>query len=635
MKKRDRLIILCVCIAIIIGVGGLLYFQKDTKSAKIELKEKYTLKEIFNKIDENYSKIKTLHMTFKDIWFNIIKEGEALKSETGKCVLFNVLKGDKLKIECSGVEVLQDPKLGLIGSYEGEKSGYKYNHLINWLGGVYKMVLLLPMQFKEMAKYRVVSIKKMSRKGYYWISFLAEKDELFIDATVNMYYGTVEEINIKQNLALQDIEKNEIYVPYTINAKLKKFKNFDNIYFPTEVYVKYISESEKYVFNTEIKKIRFNKKIGKEIFALKSKNTQIVWYKDPFWVNETTLIMIKATGKKIKNIYGSTEIKDKNFYIVKRDIKTRKEIYIKHILSSKDDLYTTRFLFTGDYNKKYNLMAYAITESINNENKDLKKIIGVYILDLNTGKIKKVSNEGFLPLWSNDGKFLLWNQASEREKGINNIWLCDYRGRNKKLLIKNGFHYNWGKNDKTIVFERGWWIFGKGHYIPKGLTHRDIKGGIYVYNFNNNNISILSERGFFPCLSPDKEKIIFTDRNEKSGIYLIDLKLRKRTKLIDIKESPRIYSAFWDKSNKVLYIKVDSSIVQKCGLYRYSIEDNTFEFISNQIKFSGVYTSFIDVTDDNSYLLYKFYQHPEWDYYMWGVYDLKKGKIVLKNNFAL
>ncbi len=622
MKNQKKLFLILFVIVISLTLIIILL----NKGKEIAIKNNYSTEEIFNKLNYNNKKLKGIKIKFSDTWVNVIKGDAGFRDNTDDTVLFHNLITKKIKIVNPSVTIIYTPSEGFIKRYKKNNGDYRYNHIINWLGAVYKEIILLPLQLQDLKRYGKVKVIKMKKKGYYLVEISTKEKGLNITGIVNMYYGVFEVINIEQSKILVDKKNGNIYYPYTISAVLKNIKNFDDIYFPTKVEVTYVSKNEKYAFITHIKDIEFNNKLRDKFFTLKRE--EVIWYQDPFWLKGNSIVLIKGIGEKKINQYGGIDIINKNFYLIIKNIENNKERYLKHIIFVKDVTNKTGFIFTGDYNEKYNLIAYSISASLNNQNENLKRIEGLYILDIKTKKYRKISDRGFMPLWSNNEEMLLWNVPSKDERGINKICLYNYKKDKKSLIIDNGFHYGWGKNDETIIFEKGWWIFGKGYYIPYNLTGKDIRGGIYSYNLKKKITTIISRRGFNPQISLKKDKIIFSDRKERSGIYLYNIEKKNIKKIISLKNSPRIYSSYWYASNSILYIKDDYYQQSERGLYRYYINNNSEILLSPKIQYRGVYTVYLNLSPEKNYLLYKFYKHPDWNILQWGIYNLNSGEII-------
>ncbi|MBU1078145.1 MAG: hypothetical protein KKH98_12685, partial [Spirochaetes bacterium] len=140
-----------------------------------------------DKINENYSKITTIQMTFNNTIFTEPEKARVVKLKSGKLKLFHVIQGDNIKIEGKNIEILKDPKLGIIGNYKKQSLGIQYNHLTIWLAAVYRRAILYPVELIEL-KYYNVKIKKLKTEGYYKLFFSPkdQKDLFASEITVNM-----------------------------------------------------------------------------------------------------------------------------------------------------------------------------------------------------------------------------------------------------------------------------------------------------------------------------------------------------------------------------------------------------------------------------------------------------------------
>ncbi len=634
MKKSKLLKIFIVIFIFIISVllYTLFYYSNNNDPEKIKLKTNYSLKEIIDKIQKNYFKIETIQMTFSDTWIDERKINNTFQLHIKKAKLYNSLLQNKLKIKTKGIELIRDKDFKIWGNYKTRIAQKKYYQLISWLISVYESVLFLPLKidFKKIVESDNITVKKLKGNQYYHLLLTLNRN-IKINLTINMYYGIAEKINIIEKIKIKDKLKGEFYYPYIIKAELANIKKFNDIYFPQDIKVKYISRNDKFTFYTKIKKIKFNKKIHDKNLVLQNEKNEVTWYSDPHWINNNELVMIKGTGREIKNIYADIKIKDKNFYIITKNIKKDKDKVIKHLLFSKEKEIFSKFIFSAHYNKKYDKLAYSIFPTGENTNQEIDEINGTYLYDFHDNKTIKISDKGFLPLWSNKEEYLIWNESPAVDPGINMIWICNKKGGNKKLLIKNGFHYNWGKNDKCIVFERGYWIYGKGYNIFEGLSIKKILSGIYLYEFDNQNIKVLNDTGFNPRISKNKEKLIFSDQYDNSGIYLMNLKDFKINQLIKTEKTDKVLNAYW-YNNEILFIKTTGPDITKYGLYKYSIKKNNYELLSNRIGIKDKFIYHIDSSiNNNNYLLYKLYKLPDYSYSMWGIFNFNKRKIHLED----
>ncbi|MBU1077214.1 MAG: hypothetical protein KKH98_07975 [Spirochaetes bacterium] len=633
MKKKKFLQIILIVLLISSGLLFLLVNKKGDLPV-LPVKEDYTFNEIISAVSNNFNKIKTIRMDFSDTWYNKVGVDNNLESVITSSEIKNILSGEAFKIKSKGVEVAFHSNIGIIGNYKNKNYKYNYLHLVNWYRIVYEMVLLFPEDIKidEMIKDRTFHLKKMKKKGYYLISFMPKNNDLYIDLTVRMPYGVVVGINIIENLQAKDENDQEIYHTYMVNAELKDVTMVDDIFIPGSINVRYITHEDQYLFFTKIKKIKFNKKLDKNSLILRRKRG--VWYSDPCWVDDSALVVIKGEGQRIADSFGYEGVINKSFTIVKKNIKNADEVPLKHLLFSKDEDHLTRFIFSGDYNKKYNKLAYSVTPAPNNENSALKKIRGVYLLDLNNTENEiRISDTGFSPAWSGSEELLIFNEPDD-QKGINNILICNKDGRAKKMIIKNGYNYNWGKNDDTIVFEKGKWIYPQG-YISKSRTGLDAEEGIYLYNREEGSEILLNDSGVNPSLSQNKEKMIFSDKNTKKGLFFLNLTNADLQEVSEIEDKDVALKADWLTDNDIILVKTSGSNLYQFGLYKYSLDSNAFEFLSDEVWLWGKNISYLKPSRNQKNLLFKFYRSSDVYYNAWGIFNFKKKNIILERDSIL
>ncbi|MDD5066191.1 MAG: hypothetical protein PHF84_04020 [bacterium] len=611
----------------------LIFFLPGCGGRKAEpIKDHYSVQDILAEVKKNYSGIKTVQMDFSDqmkmtdsisnLSFSVLQNGE----------LFHVQNGG-LKANQDEVELVVDRKMGIIGNYKGKQEQAVFNHMAQWIGVVYKMILLIPGQFQEIARYKEVKSEKSSGKGYYTLHFPAGDDGIVMDAEVDVSRGTVEKLKIVQTSLIRDMRENLTFAPYEIEARLGKFKAYGNSFFPREIKASYKGREGLLTFDSRIKGVKFNRNIREEDLSLSAKSKKGILYRDPFWIDSLTLVLVKLEGDYIRNEYGQMELINKNYYLVRKEVDSGKEEVLRHLLFSPDKGYVTRFVMTGNYCPAHNRIAFAISEKPFNENKDLKKITGVYIMDLkNKQNVIKVSEKGFDPLWSGNGGQLIWNEAREGKKynEINDVWICDKDGKEKKNIIQNGFHYSWGSRDETLVVERGFWGLNMGYIKPNDPA---VAQGISLYRITDNSLEQLVGHGFNPRLSSSKRRMVFTDYKQKSGIYLMDLENRMVTTAVKFKEFYDILAANWSNNDDALiyvFSACDADSSMKCGLYKYLFADNSNKLLSQEIGFTGMCSSYLDYSIDGKYLLYKFYQEPHWETYTWGLFNVLSERIDLR-----
>lgn len=601
------------------------------KEEKKILKEAYTLEEVLEEVAKNYGGVQTLEMRFSDRVQMVYSKTNSDVLEIKKGRIVHVLDGG-LKAATPDVELVVDKQMGIIGRYEGKQQLFDFNHMAQWIGVVYKMVLLLPMQFKEIARYKTVTLEKTKTPGSYILKFPEGEDGISIHALVNMGSGAVEKIGLKQKGIIRDTEQNLTYAPYEINARLAGFKRSGSVLFPRRLSVQYRGKEGNFLFESAVQKAEVNVKIAADDLALSASGKKTASYRDPVWIDQTGLALLRTEAEVIKNEYDEYEFVNKNYSIVKKDIESGREEMLKHIYFSPEKSFTTRFVFTADYNRKNNKLAYAVTEKVWNENKEISAITGVYIMDLAGKKTVKVSDRGYMPLWSASGELLIWGQAVEgkRYNEINDVWSCDKEGQEKRMLIHNAFHYSWGLDDRFIVVERGFWAFSRGYINP---TEKNVEQGVYLFDLKTGSIRPLASPGYNPHVSANKKRIVYSDTEERSGVYLYNLETDSKSTLVKLARSYDIIDPYWGRGDQfVIYIfaSCDTDKSMKCGLYKYSFNDNSNKLLTEEIRYTGAYTYFLDYSRDGKYLLYRFYQEPDWYSHTWGVYHTLQDKVFLK-----
>lgn len=635
--KTGKFVKIIILSALIFLLALLFLWQGQKKPAPLPLKDTYSTDEIITAIQKNYTKIRTIMMTFSDTWIDQRKINNPFNLHIPKAKLYHTLLDNRLKIKTKGLELSRDKKFKIWGNYKTKTAQKKYYHLINWLISVYETALLLPLKLDYTKIKEVSSIiqTRLKEKGYYALSFSLKQNKIQIDLHVNMRFGTVEKLKIIEKIEYKDEKNRKVYYSYIIQAELNDITESENIFFPQAVQVKYMSRYDKFQFKTRIKKIKINKRIADKNLVLQNKKNKITWYNDPYWLNNKELILIRGAGREIKNVYGKIFIKDKDFYLIRRNIKNDREKIIKHLFSVKDEEYNTKFIFSADYNKKYNLLAYAIIPTDENTNPDIRIHEGLYLLYLENLKTIKISAKGFLPLWSGNEEHLIWNETQNEkiDPGVNNIWFLSLPDKKRELLIKNGFYYTWGKEDQTIIFEKGYWIYKKGNKRADRLSSEK---GLFIYNLSEQKQKQINEDGCYPHLSEDKEKVIFSVPEVQNSIYICNLNNLHTTEILKRGETDEPLKAYWfNHDQDILFIKTTGPSIEKHGLYKYSLKNKTYEFLSNRIGLKGKFDYYLDPSPGNQTLLYKLYIIPDYRYTSWGIFNFNNKKIQLEDNSFL
>ncbi|MBN1898335.1 MAG: hypothetical protein JW827_06130 [Spirochaetes bacterium] len=622
MKFNKKTIIIACLIFVLIGLFFILSFEEEEQIKPYPLKDDYSLAEILYRVYNNYKKIANINMQFSWIWLQPISENRALRLDFQNGSLYHLPYHDRLKIKKGDMEISQNTNLGLVGYFKNNRDKSTYNVLVNWYMMVYDRIILFPFNLKIIQEAYIgdIKYKRLEKKGYYLLETFLKKESLYVNFTVNMNYGTVEEINIVQDPIGKRGEKN----PYMINAKLGHIGISRNVFFPRYIQFSFSSPRVHYAFYTKIQNMRFNDVIEAEKWEYSYDGTG--WSQDPSWIDKNELILLKGSGKKIKDLTGATKIIDKSYYLVKRDIQKKETTLIKKLIFSKDVRYNTKFILTADYNRVHGLLAYSLVPAWENSYPEIDKVAGVFIMDMRSKKTIKVSDKGFLPSWSEKGEYLIYNEMDLQSYSyINHIYMCDKEGKNKRWLIKNGFHQIWGKNDESIIFERGPWTIFRGY--PDSAFKNG--GGIYRYSLKSGQIETLSEIGFNPHLDRAKQQLVFTIIKDGNSVVLLNLNTMERAEVLILNEVKNIivdvYPDF-DVQN-LYFIKSWGVEFNKMGMYRYSLEDEIFEIVSNEMASPDIFNTFLDFNTRRGFSLYKSYKYTDGTHCDWGVINLKNKKV--------
>lgn len=203
---------------------------------------------------------------------------------------------------------------------------------------------------------------------------------------------------------------------------------------------------------------------------------------------------------------------------------------------------------------------------------DGKKIVyqdrGIWIMDIQTMKKKKVTNAGSNPSWSPDGSMIayvyngiwIWDRntgthsllaqqgdhpcwsldGSKLAFSHQGIWTMDIDGSNKTRLLQTGIPLSFSPNGSTLLCEQ--WepdhltfylsildlsaleqrrlVDGtKGSFSPDGASMVYSNDGIWLYSATNKDSMRITMGGYDPKWSPTGENICFS---AKGKIWLMD-----------------------------------------------------------------------------------------------------------------
>jgi Tol biopolymer transport system component len=144
-----------------------------------------------------------------------------------------------------------------------------------------------------------------------------------------------------------------------------------------------------------------------------------------------------------------------------------------------------------------------------------KTTCGIYKINAdNTGKTSLVSEKAFWPIWSPDGKRIVYNRAG-------GIYLVNADGTGKVRLVDSGSSPKWSPDGKRIVYS---------------LIKHQKAYHIYTINSDGTNKLRIVDNGFFPSLSPDGKRIVYTSvdqRQNRRVLYLINTDGTQQTYLAE------------------------------------------------------------------------------------------------------
>lgn len=141
---------------------------------------------------------------------------------------------------------------------------------------------------------------------------------------------------------------------------------------------------------------------------------------------------------------------------------------------------------------------------------------GLFVLDLNTRKVKKVSNEGFNPTWSADGAEIAYGTVSityVEGRALSQLWAVRLATGEKRLLTgQDAVQPAWSPTGKRIAF------WGEDQNHRANLRTIPASGGPPV------NVTNDAAVNWNPCWSADGKYLYFTsDRGGSMNLWRVAL----------------------------------------------------------------------------------------------------------------
>jgi len=165
----------------------------------------------------------------------------------------------------------------------------------------------------------------------------------------------------------------------------------------------------------------------------------------------------------------------------------------------------------------------------------LADVWGIYVFEISTGKLERIANLGYSPIWSSDEKWIIFHSQENGVHPIDQVYAINLE--NKKIYVPDRVAHNiptysWSPTNTSIVFEAN---------IKEGINYSTDQTGIYTYDITREKGDFVlkdSDLSYFnPNISPNGKYILYEEHTH----------LHKGTKLILAKLTPQVNTI------KVLY----------------------------------------------------------------------------------
>jgi TolB protein len=290
-------------------------------------------------------------------------------------------------------------------------------------------------------------------------------------------------------------------------------------------------------------------------------------------------------------IFGKRYQAAKNLY---RLAAHRMADEIVRTLSGEKPIFTSKIVFVSDRdgNDELYMMDYdgqnptrltfnKITDYMPAWSPDGKKIAytsyknlvaGLYLLDLEAGKVTSVSTRGnnFAPSFSPDGKKLAFCSTMDQD-GNSEIYVADSDGNNIKRLTFNSaadLAPSWSPTSREIAFVSD----RSGVAMPQ----------IYIMDAEGSNVRRVSFGGNYhdsPAWSPAGDRIVYVSRVENIfDLYVLNLRNNQITKLTE--SNARNESPSWSSDGR--HIVFASNLDGRLQIYAIDYDGTNLRRLTSQ-----------------------------------------------------
>ncbi len=185
----------------------------------------------------------------------------------------------------------------------------------------------------------------------------------------------------------------------------------------------------------------------------------------------------------------------------------------------------------------------------------------IWVMDNDGNLLYKLTWNGGMPIWSPDGKSIIFARRKGYFSLINDLYVINSNGQNERILVetenRSRFATDWSKDGARILITETY-----VYYNSSGKLSAD-QPEIAVLDTTTKEVEYLTQnevQDFSPRWSPDESKILFVSSfmYKKADIFVLDLK-DKTTK--NLTKDPDSYQdPIWSPDgSKIIYSKpIDS-----------------------------------------------------------------------------
>ncbi len=263
------------------------------------------------------------------------------------------------------------------------------------------------------------------------------------------------------------------------------------------------------------------------------------------WETAKVIQLTEETGKE----YFSSISPDGKTFVYASNENGKFDIYSRRI-GSKKSINLTANSEANDNQPSFSADGNFIAFRSNREP------LGIYIMEVTGENPKRISDFGFHPAWSPDGKQIAVSEKGNERPDTRRksaIWIIDIASGEKRKLIDNyAYQPSWSPNGKRIAY----WFIGSG-------GRRDV-ATISVEGGEPNIVTDSANTNWNPVWSPDGKHLYFaSDRSGNMAFWRIQINQKTGQTIGDAEIVPtpakfNSHLSFSKDGKKIVYVQTNT-----------------------------------------------------------------------------